>query len=139
LAQFILEIILFTSIFLLSIIFILLIHREKFFHKHVHISCIAIWILLTCFSIIPIILQQYTSIIRLMGIITFSVLTIHTTLPVPRTWTVLMALTTSFIHLIFVIRTHQIRDLNNKSHRMEFKLEVDTILKVVFFLSLLEI
>jgi len=129
LAQFILEIILFTSIFLLSIIFILLIHREKFFHTHVHISCIAIWFLLTSFSIIPIILQQYTSIIRLMGIITFSILTIHTTLPVPRAWTVLMALTTSLIHLMLVIRTHHIRDPNNKSHRMEFKLEVDTILK----------
>jgi hypothetical protein len=60
-----------------------------------------------------------------MGIITFSILTIHTTLPVPRHWTVLMALTTSFIHLIFVIRTHHIQDPNNKSHRMEFKLEVD--------------
>ncbi len=123
-AQFILEIVLFTVIFLLSIIFILLLHREKFFHAHVFISCIAIWILLTCFSIIPIILQQYTSIIRLMGIITFSILTIHTTLPVPRSWTVLMAFTTSFIHLILVIRTHHIRDPNDKSHRMEFKLEV---------------
>jgi len=59
-----------------------------------------------------------------MGIITFSIITIHTTLPISRSWTVLMAVITSFIHLILVIRTHHIHDLNNKSHRMEFKLEV---------------
>ncbi len=106
-------------------IFILLLHREKFFHTHVHLSCLAIWFLLTIFAIIPIILQQYTSIIRLMGIVTFSIITIHTTLPVPRSWTILMALTTSVIHLILVICTHNIQDPNSKSHRMEFKLEVE--------------
>jgi hypothetical protein len=60
-----------------------------------------------------------------MGIVTFSIITIHTTLPISRSWTILMALITSFIHLILVIRTHHIRDINNKSYRMEFKLEVD--------------
>jgi len=108
-------------------IFILLLHREKFFHTHVQLSCIAIWFLLTIFAIIPIMLQQYTSIIRLMGIVTFSIITIHTTLPIPRSWTILMALTTSVIHLILIMRTHDIQDLNNKSHRMEFKLEVNMI------------
>ncbi len=72
-------------------------------------------------------LQQYTSIIRLMGIVTFSIITIHTTLPIPRSWTILMALTTSVIHLILIMRTHDIQDPNNKSHRMEFKLEVNMI------------
>ncbi len=109
-------------------IFILLIHREKFFHTYAHISCLAIWFLLTFLAIIPIILQQYMSIIRLMGIVTFSIITIHTTLPVPRSWTVLMALTTSFIHLMLVIRIHSIPDPNNKSHKMEFKLEVDYLI-----------
>ncbi|UJR31678.1 hypothetical protein I4U23_019159 [Adineta vaga] len=103
---------------------ILLIHREKVFHTYVHISCISIWLLLTFFAIIPLILQQYMSIIRLMGIVTFSIITIHTTLPIPRSWTFFMALTTSFIHLMLVIRTHSIPDPNNKSHKMEFKLEV---------------
>ncbi|CAF0766132.1 unnamed protein product [Rotaria sordida] len=121
--QFILEILVFIIILCLSLIFILLFHREKFFHKHVHISCLLIWILLTLFSIIPIILQQYTSIIRLMGIVTFSIIAIHTILPVTRAWTVLMALTTSFIHLMLVIRTHNIQDPNNRSQRTEFKLE----------------
>lgn len=103
---------------------IILLVREKFLHAHVYISCLSIWILLTLFSIIPIILQQYTSIIRLMGIVTFAIITIHTTLPISRAWTILMALITSSIHLILVIRTHQRRDWNNKMHRMEFKLEV---------------
>lgn len=124
-AQFILELILFTSVCLLSLILILLLYREKFFHAHVHLSCLAIWFLLSLFAIVPIILREYTSVIRLMGIVTFSITVIHTTLPVPRSWTMLMASTTSIIHLIFVMRTHDIRDANNKSHRMEFKLEVD--------------
>ncbi|CAF1049009.1 unnamed protein product [Adineta ricciae] len=64
------------------------------------------------------------SVIRLMGIVTFSIVTIHTTLPVSRSWTFLMALITSLIHLMLVIRTHSIPDPNNKSHKMEFKLEV---------------
>ncbi|CAF0889420.1 unnamed protein product [Adineta steineri] len=59
-----------------------------------------------------------------MGIITFSIITIHTTLPISRSWTVLMALITSFIHLILVIQTHRTNYLNNKSSRMELKLEV---------------
>ena len=59
-----------------------------------------------------------------MGIVTFVIITIHTTLPVSRAWTVVMALITSFIHLILVIRTHYPGDLDNKTHRMEFKLEV---------------
>jgi hypothetical protein len=96
----------------------------------VYISCLSIWFLLTIFAILPIILQQYTSIIRLMGIVTFSIITIHTTLPVARSWTVLMASITSFIHLMLVIRTHDIRNLNNKSHRMEFKLEVELFLLI---------
>ncbi len=129
-AQFVLEIIIFSGVFLLAIVFILLIHREKFFHTHVYISCLSIWFLLTIFAILPIILQQYTSIIRLMGIVTFSIITIHTTLPVPRAWTVLMASITSFIHLMLVIRTHDLHDLNNKSHRMEFKLEVELVLLI---------
>ncbi|UJR14998.1 hypothetical protein I4U23_001975 [Adineta vaga] len=124
LAQFILEIVLFSCILLLSVVLIVLLQREKFLHAHVYISCLLIWILLTLFAIIPVLLQQYTSIIRLMGIITFSIITIHTTLPVSRSWTVLMALITSFIHLMLVIRTHQVRNLKNKSYRMEFKLEV---------------
>ncbi|CAF0966600.1 unnamed protein product [Adineta ricciae] len=124
LAQFILEIVLFSCVLLVSIALIVLLQREKFLHAHVYISCLLIWILLTLFSIIPVILQQYTSIIRLTGIITFSIITIHTTLPVSRSWTVLMALFTSFIHLIFVIRSHSIRNLHNRSYRMEFKLEV---------------
>jgi hypothetical protein len=124
-AQFILEISLFACILLLSIPLIILVQREKCLHAHVYISCLSIWFLLTLFSIIPIVLQQHASIIRLMGIVTFSIITIHTTLPISRSWTVLMALITSFIHLIFVIRTHYIRDLNSKSHRMEFKLEVE--------------
>ncbi|CAF1597023.1 unnamed protein product [Rotaria sp. Silwood1] len=123
LSQFILEILVFIGIFFLSLIFILLFHREKFFHKYVHISCLLIWFLLTLFAIIPIILQQYISVVRLIGIITFSIITIHTTLPIPRLWTVLMALITSFIHLMLIIRTHNIQDPNNRSHRMEFKLE----------------
>jgi hypothetical protein len=119
-------------------IFILLLHREKFFHTHVHISCLSIWFLLTAFAIIPIILQQYTSIIRLMGIVTFSIITIHTTLPVPRSWTVLMAIITSFIHLTLVIRAHSIQDSNNKSHTMQFKLEVDFInIRLIFNLLVL--
>ncbi len=65
-----------------------------------------------------------------MGIITFSIITIHTTLPIPRSWTILMALTTSFIHLILVMCTHNIHDINNKSHRMEFKLEVNVFFVV---------
>jgi hypothetical protein len=63
-----------------------------------------------------------------MGIVTFSIITIHTTLPISRAWTVSMALVTSFIHLLLVIRTHHIREINNKSRRMEFKLEVDYLL-----------
>jgi hypothetical protein len=66
-----------------------------------------------------------------MGIITFSIITIHTTLPVTRSWTVIMALTTSFIHFILVIRTHDTRNQMNKAHRMEFKLEVDIFYLVV--------
>ncbi|CAF3038638.1 unnamed protein product [Rotaria socialis] len=122
-SQFLLEILGFIGIFFLSIIFILLLHREKFFHTHVYVSCLSIWFLLTSFAIIPIILQQYTSVIRLMGIVTFSIITIHTTLPVPRLWTILMAFTTSVIHLMLVIRTHNIQDPNNRSHKMEYKLE----------------
>ncbi|CAF0808251.1 unnamed protein product [Adineta ricciae] len=122
--QFVLEISLFSTIFLLSMVIILLIYREKVFHAYVHISCISIWLLLTFFAIIPLILQQYMSVIRLMGIVTFSIVTIHTTLPVSRSWTFLMALITSLIHLMLVIRTHSIPDPNNKSHKMEFKLEV---------------
>jgi len=125
LAQFILEIILFSCVLLLSITLIILLQREKFLHRHVYISCLSIWFLLTLFSIIPIILQQYTSVIRLTGIVTFSIITIHTTLPISRSWTVLMALITSLIHLILVICTHHFRNLNKKSDRMEFKLEVD--------------
>ena len=125
-AQFILELVLFTSVCLFSLILILLLYREKFFHAHVHLSCLAIWFLLSLFAIIPIIFREYTSVIRLIGIVTFSITAIHTTLPVPRSWTLLMALTTSIIHLILVMRTHDLRDSNNKSHRMEFKLEVDT-------------
>ncbi len=125
LAQFILEIILFACILLLSTTLIILLQREKFLQAHVYISCLSIWFLLTLFSIIPIILQQYTSILRLMGIVTFSIITIHTTLPISRSWTALMAFITSFIHLILVIRTHHYRDLDNKSDRMEFKLEVN--------------
>ncbi|CAF3997422.1 unnamed protein product [Rotaria sp. Silwood2] len=124
LAQFILETILFSCVLLLSITLIVLLQREKFLHAHVYISCLSIWLLLTLFSIIPILLQQYASIIRLMGIVTFSIITIHTTLPISRSWTILMASITSLIHLILVIRTHRIDDLNNKFHRMEFKLEV---------------
>ncbi|CAF1359093.1 unnamed protein product, partial [Rotaria sordida] len=124
LAQFIFEIILFSCVLLLSITLIMLLQREKFLHAHVYISCLSIWLLLTLFSTIPILLQQYTSVIRLMGIVTFSIITIHTTLPISRSWTVLMASITSLIHLILVIRTHRIDDLNNKSHRMEFKLKV---------------
>jgi hypothetical protein len=127
LAQFILEIILFSCILLLSITLIILLQREKFLHTHVYISCLSIWVLLTLFSIVPIILQQYTSVIRLMGIVTFSIITIHTTLPISRSWTVLMASITSFIHLILVICTHHFRALNNKPDRMEFKLEVDEL------------
>ena len=76
----------------------------------------------------PIVLQQYTSIINLMGVITFSIITIHTTLPVPRSWTIIMALITSFIHFMFVIRSHDIQDPSNKSQLMEYKLEVELIL-----------
>lgn len=108
-------------------ILILLLHREKFFHAHVHLSCLAIWLLLSLFAILPIILREYTSVIRLMGIVTFSITAIHTTLPVSRSWTMLMASITSIIHLILVIRTHDIRDGKNKSHRMEFKLEVEIL------------
>ncbi len=125
LAPFILEIVLFACILLFSIPLIILLQREKFLHAHVYISCLSIWFLLTLFSIIPIILHQYTSILRLMGIVTFSIITIHTTLPISRSWTALMAFITSFIHLILVIRTHHYRDLDNKSDRMEFKLEVN--------------
>ncbi len=109
---------------LLSIPLIILLQREKFLHCHAYISCLSIWILLTLFSIVPIIFQQYISVIRLMGIVTFAIVTIHTTLPVPRSWTILMALTTSLIHLIIVILTHYRGDLKNKIDRMEFKLEV---------------
>jgi len=116
---------LFTSVCLLSIIFILLLHREKFFHTHVYISCLSIWFLLTMFAVLPIILRQYTSILRLIGIVTFSIITIHTTLPISRSWTILMAVTTSIIHLILVIYTHELQDSNNKIQRMEFKLEVN--------------
>ncbi|CAF3639373.1 unnamed protein product [Rotaria sp. Silwood1] len=123
-AQFILEIILFSCVLLLSITLIILLQREKFLHVHVYISCLSIWLLLTLFSIIPIILQQYSSIIRLMGIVTFSIITIHTTLPISRPWTVLMASITSLIYLILVIRAHRTDDLNKKYRRMELKLEV---------------
>jgi hypothetical protein len=111
-------------VLLLSIPLIILLQREKFLHCHAYISCLSIWILLTLFSIVPIIFQQYISVIRLMGIVTFAIVTIHTTLPVPRSWTILMALTTSLIHLIIVILTHYRGDLKNKIDRMEFKLEV---------------
>ncbi|CAF3949393.1 unnamed protein product [Rotaria magnacalcarata] len=124
LAQFILEIILFSCVLLLSLTLIILLQREKFLHTHVYISCLSIWLLLTLFSVMPILLQQHTSIIRLMGIVTFSIITIHTTLPISRSWTALMASVTSLIHLIFVIRTHNIQDPNNKIHQMEFKLQV---------------
>jgi hypothetical protein len=125
LAQFILEIVLFSCILLLSITLIILLQRENFLYAHVYLSCLSIWFLLTLFSIIPILLQDYTSVIRLIGIVTFSIITIHTTLPISRTWTLLMALITSFIHLILIICSHSIRDQKNKSHRMEFKLEVN--------------
>ena len=126
--QFILEIIFFLGIFSLSLIFILLFHREKFFHKHIRLACLSIWFLLTIFAIMPIVLQQYTSITNLIGVITFSIITIHTTLPVPRSWTIIMALITSFIHFMFVIRSHNIQDPTNKSQLMEYKLEVELIL-----------
>lgn len=129
-AQLILEIVLFACILFFAIPLILLVLREKFLHAHVYLCCLSIWILLTLFSIIPIILQQYTSIIRLMGIVTFAIITIHTTLPVSRPWTILMALITSSIHLILVIRTHYLRDWKNKAHQMEFKLEVNPQLSV---------
>ena len=109
---------------LLSIPLIILLQREKCLHCHAYISCLSIWILLTLFSIVPIIFQQYISVIRLMGIVTFAIITIHTTLPVPRSWTILMALTTSLIHLMLVIRTHYRGDLDDRIDRMEFKLEV---------------
>jgi hypothetical protein len=125
LAQFILEIVLFSCILLLSITLIILLQRENFLYGHVYLSCLSIWFLLTLFSIIPILLQDYTSVIRLIGIVTFSIITIHTTLPISRTWTLLMGLITSFIHLILIICSHSIRDQKNKSHRMEFKLEVN--------------
>ncbi|CAM2715452.1 unnamed protein product [Rotaria socialis] len=124
LTQFILEIVLFSCILLLSVTLIILLQREKFLHTHVYISCLSIWLLLTLFSVIPMLLQQHTSIIHLMGIVTFSIITIHTTLPISRSWTALMASITSLIHLILVTRTHNIQNPNNKIHRMEFKLEV---------------
>ena len=124
LAQLVLEIVLFTVIVILSIVLMFLLQREKFFHAHVYLSCLSIWLLLTFFTIIPIILGQYTSVIRFTGTVTFSIIAIHTTLPIARPWTVLMASTTSLIHCVFLLRTHEIRDQNDKSHRMEFKLEV---------------
>ena len=126
--QFILETIFFLGIFFLSLIFILLFHREKHFHKHVHLACLSIWFLLTIFALMPIVLQQYTSIINLMGVITFSIISIHTTLPVPRSWTIIMTLITSFIHFMFVIRIHDIQDPTDKFQLMEYKLEVELIL-----------
>jgi len=132
----ILEIVLFACILLLSVPLIILLQREKFLHAHVYISCLSIWFLLTLFSIIPIILQEYISVIRLMGIVTFAIITIHTTLPISRSWTISMALITSFIHLILVIRTHHQGDEDNKSHRMEFKLEVKE--NLFFFSEMIE-
>lgn len=131
LAQLVLEIVLFTVIVILSIVLMFLLQREKFFHAHVHLSCLSIWLLLTFFTIIPIILQEYTSVIRFTGTVTFSIIAIHTTLPIARPWTVLMASTTSLIHCIFLLGTHDIRDENNKSHRMEFKLEVTADLRFI--------
>lgn len=124
LSQFILEIILFSLTMLLSLLLMVLLQREKFFHKHLHLSCFAIWLLLTFFSTIPILLQQYPSLLRFIGLITFTLITIHTTLPIERSWTMLMALITSIIDCIFVLYSHDLRYATNKSHRMEFKLEV---------------
>jgi hypothetical protein len=132
--QFMLEIIVFIGTILLSIVLILFLQREKFFHAHVYLSCICVWLLLTFFSILPIIFQQYTSILRFMGIITFSIMTIHTTLPIARTWTMLMALTTSIIHCTIVLRTHHIRDQTSEMHRMQFKLEVNFV-DVIYFID----
>ena len=123
-AQFILEIVVFACILIASISLLIFLQREKFLQAHVYLSCLLIWILLTLFSIIPIVLQEYISIIRLIGIITFAIITIHTTLPISRCWTALMASCTSFFHLIFILRTHQKRLLDNRMNNMEFKLEV---------------
>ncbi|CAF1444767.1 unnamed protein product, partial [Didymodactylos carnosus] len=128
-SQLILEIVLFSSISLISIIFVLLLQREKFFQSHSQLFCLSIWILLTLFSIIPMILQRYTSLIRLMAPVSFSILSIHTTLPVGRSWTVLMALITSLIHIGVVIGTHYVKT----PYTMQFKLEV--ICLSLFFIA----
>ena len=60
-----------------------------------------------------------------MGIVTFAILTIHTTLPLPRSRTVLMALLTSFLHFILVIRTHRVSASASHLDHMEFKLKVE--------------
>ena len=110
---------------ILSLILIVLLQREKFLQAHVRLSCFAIWILLTLFAIIPVLFKHYTSVLRLMGIVTFSIVTIHTTLPLPRSWTVLMASITSFLHFVLVIRTHYVpHSAIDRSQQMEFKLKV---------------
>lgn len=124
LAQFIVELINFTMVLLFSIILLLFVQSEKFFHSHVYVCCLSIWFLLTFFTVTPIILQQYTSVIRFMGLITFLIITIHTTFPIGRYWTLLMSSTSSILHGLLVLRSHDIRDQLDKSQRMEFKLEV---------------
>ena len=130
-SQFMLEILLFTITMILSLLLIVLLQREKFFLKHLHFSCFSVWLLLTFFCTIPIFLQRYPSLLRFIGMITFTLITIHTTLPIERSWTVFMGLITSIIHCFFVLFSHDLRDETNKSHRMEFKLEVQLLSMII--------